>query len=88
MGGTDRISVKGNVTFLNLINTSLNHPICGVVPRYSPGKWHLSALMLSFSEGINRFAYCPREHDLLNQTGEREKGESANGKSLQGHLFS
>ncbi|KAF0030602.1 hypothetical protein F2P81_017333 [Scophthalmus maximus] len=29
-------------------------------------------------EGINRFAYCPREHDLLNQTGEREKGESAN----------
>ena len=44
------------MTFLNLINTSLNHPIWEVIVQYSHGKWHLSALMLSFSVEINRFA--------------------------------
>ncbi len=45
-----------NLTFLNLINTSLNHPIWRVILQYSHSKWHLSALMLSFSVEINRFA--------------------------------
>lgn len=47
---------KGNLTFLTLINTTLNHPIWRVIVHYSHGKWHLSALMLSFSVEINRFA--------------------------------
>ena len=47
---------KGNLTFLNLINISLNHLIWGVILQHSHGKWHLSALMLPFSEEINRFA--------------------------------
>ena len=50
------IKARGNLTFLNLINTSLNHPIWEVIVQYSHGKWHLSALMLSFSVEINRFA--------------------------------
>lgn len=56
--GERRELYKGerNLTFLNLINTSLNHPIWRVIVQYSHGKWHLSALMLSFSEEINRFA--------------------------------
>lgn len=46
---------RKNLTFLNLINTSLNHPIWGVILPYdSRGKWHLSALMLSFREEIKR----------------------------------
>lgn len=47
----------GDLTFLNLINTRLNHPIWRVIVQYSHGKWHSSALMLSFSEEISRLVF-------------------------------
>lgn len=57
---------EANLTFLNLINTSLNHPIWRVIVQYARGKWHLSALMLSFSVQITHLLCI----DLLNKRRE------------------
>lgn len=62
-GGKERKLYKGEG---NLINTSLNHPIWRVIVQYSQGKWHLSALMLSFSVETIDLLYS----DLLNQRRE------------------